>query len=76
MKSVNISEFRSNLLKYLKKAQEGQEIIITSNGELLATIVPPVNKNKQAKSKLKQLAKHAVINDVINPIDDQWEALL
>ncbi len=73
METVNISELRANLLNYLKKAQEGQEIMITSHGQALATIIPPVDKSKLAKSKLKKLAKRAVINDVINPIDDQWE---
>ena len=75
MEIVNISELRANLLNYLKKAQEGQEIMITSHGQTLATIIPPVDKSKQAKSRLKKLAKRAVIKDVINPIDDVWEAL-
>ena len=75
MESVNISELRTNLLHYLKKAQEGHEIIITSHGETLATIVPPIDRNTQAKAKLKQLAKSAVINDVVRPTKDQWDAL-
>ena len=76
METVNISEFRANLLSYLKKAKEGQEIVITSHGENLASIVPPSNQNKLAKAKLRQLAKTAVINDVISPTDDNWDALL
>ncbi len=76
METVNISELRSNLLNYLKKAKEGHEIIITSHGEALATIVPPVDQNKQAKAKLKQLAKSAVLKDVVNSTDDKWDALL
>ena len=76
METVNISEFRSNLLNYLNKAKEGHEIIITSHGETLATIVPPINQNKQAKAKLKLLAKSAVIKDVISPTNDKWDTLL
>lgn len=76
METVNISELRSNLLNYLKKAKEGQEILITSHGETLATIVPPVDRNKQAKAKLKHLAKSAVIKDVLSPTNDKWDALL
>lgn len=75
MESVNISELRSNLLSYLNKAKEGHEIIVTSHGETLATIVPPTDRNKLAKAKLKQLAKTAVINDVVSPINDNWDAL-
>lgn len=76
METVNISELRANLLNYLKKAKEGHEIIITSHGETLATIVPPTDKNKQAKARLKQLAKSSVVKDVVSPTDDKWDALL
>lgn len=76
METVNISEFRANLLNYLQKAKNGHKIIITSHGETLATIVPPLDKNKQAKAKLKLLAKNAVVNDVVSPISDEWDALI
>ena len=76
METVNISELRANLLNYLKKAHDGHEIIITSHGETLATIVPPVDQNKRAKGKLKQLAKAAIINDVVNLAGDSWDVLL
>lgn len=76
METVNISEFRANLLNYLKKAKDGQQIIITSHGETLATIVPPLDQNHQAKAKLRQLAKTAVVKDIVSPVDDKWDALL
>ncbi len=76
METINISELRANLLSYLKKAYEGHEIIITSHGQALATIVPPIDKNNQAKTTLKQLAKNAIVNDVISPVDDQWNVIL
>ena len=75
METVNISELRANLLNYLKKAKQGNEIVITSHGEILATIVPPVDKNQQAKAKLKLLAKSAVIGDIVSSADDTWDAL-
>lgn len=75
METVNISQFRSNLLAYLKKASEGNEIMVTSHGEVLATIVPPKVKTEEAKAKLKQLAKNAVIKDVVAPIEAEWDAL-
>ncbi len=76
METVNISDLRAKLLDYLKKAKDGQEITITSHGEALATIVPPVDQIKKAKAKLKQLAKSAVIKDVVSPTGDKWDALL
>ncbi len=75
MESVNISELRANLLSYLQKANEGSEIAITSHGEILATIVPPVDRHKTARDRLNQLAKTAVLHDIVAPIDTQWDAL-
>lgn len=75
METINISEFRTHLLDYLKKVQKGHEIIITSHGKTLAAVVPPISQNEQAKAKLKQLAKNVVIKDVISPIDEEWDAL-
>lgn len=76
METVNISELRANLLNYLQKAKDGHKIIITSHGETLATIVPPIDKNRQAKAKLKLLAKNAVIYDVVSPGNDEWDVLI
>ena len=75
METVNISELRANLLSYLKKASEGHEIRVTSHGEVLATIVPPMDKFKHARSKLDKLAKTAVIHDVVNPTSEPWDVL-
>jgi prevent-host-death family protein len=75
MINVNITEFRANLLNYLNKAKHGEQISVTSNGQLLATIVAPIDQRKRAKAKLKTIAESAKIHDVISPIDDQWEAM-
>jgi len=74
MRSVNISEFRANLLKYLEIANSGEEISVTSNGKLLATISQPSNQKEAAKEKLALLAATAEIGDMISPIDTDWEA--
>ncbi len=74
MQTVNISDFRANLLKYLEKANSGEQIGVTTNGKLLATITPPIQQKQQAKQQLEQLAKSAKIDDVINPTDSNWEA--
>jgi prevent-host-death family protein len=75
METVNISDLRANLLSYLKKASEGSEIAVTSHGEVLATIVPPTDRFKTSRDKLKQLAKTAVLHDVISPTGERWDAL-
>ncbi len=75
MQTINISEFRANLLKYLEVANSGEQISVTSNGKLLATITPPENQKQQARKQLNTLAACAKIHDITSPIDSDWDAL-
>jgi prevent-host-death family protein len=75
MITVNITDFRANLLTYLNKAQHGEQITVTSNGHLLATVIAPIDQKRMAQRKLESLAKTAKINDVLSPIGDQWESM-
>lgn len=75
MQTINISEFRANLLKYLESANSGEHISVTSNGKLLATITPPVNQKELAKQKLKAISTTAKIHDIESPVDNQWDAM-
>lgn len=74
MKSVSISEFRANLLKYLKLVQQGEPINVTSKGNVMASLTPPASLQDAARAKLDALASTAVIHDVTSPIDETWEA--
>ncbi len=76
METVTISDFRANLLKYLEKANSGEQISVTTNGRLIATITAPTNQKELARTKLKKLAKSATVLDVTSPIDESWDALL
>jgi prevent-host-death family protein len=75
MINVNISELRSNLLKYLKKAHDGEQITVTSNGQLLAIIAPPIEQQETAKTKLTEIAETAIIHDILTPTNESWDAL-
>lgn len=75
MRTVNISEFRANLLKYLENANSGETISITSNGRVLATITPPVAQKDQARKQLRELADTARLHDVTSPTDEDWDVL-
>jgi len=75
MPNVNISDFRANLLSYLQKAHNGEELTITSHGEVLATILPPINKQEKAKKRLSTLAKTALIGDIVSPTTGEWKAM-
>ena len=74
MEQINISELRSNLLKYLKKAQSGNPFSVTSNGEVLATISSPEHLKKSAKQSLKELSTNAEVGEIVTPIDSSWES--
>ncbi len=75
MESIAVSDLRSNLMKVIKDIEHGASINITSRGKVVAKLVPPDNAKNIVRYKLNNLAKTAVINDIISPIDDQWEAL-
>ena len=75
MQTVNISELRANLLKYLEKANAGEQISVTTNGKLLATITPPVNRKALARQQLKELEASAKLHDVVTPTGSDWDAL-
>jgi prevent-host-death family protein len=75
MHTINISEFRANLLQYLEKVNAGEEISVASNGRLLATLIPPTGQKEAARKQLQALAANAKIHDVISPIHADWDAL-
>jgi len=74
VETVNISDFRANLLKYLEKVSEGQQITVTTNGKVLANISHPIQLRETAKSQLAGLAATAKIHDVTSPIEVDWDA--
>lgn len=73
--TITISDFRTNLLKYLSLAREGRELVITSKGKELATIIPPKTKQQKAREKLKEMSKNIILGDVVSPIDVEWDAM-
>ena len=76
MQTINISDFRTNLLKYLEIAGAGEQISIISSGRLLATVTTPAQQRDAAKRKLKALAGRSKIHDVTTPLNEDWDALL
>lgn len=75
MERVAVSEFRANLVGFLKRVENGEEITLTSRGHEVAKIVPPDNRMKEARAALKKLQKTAVIGDVVSPMEDDWKAM-
>jgi len=75
MMEVSISEFRANLLKYLTIVQKGGQLNVTSKGTSLATLTPPMSQRNSSRTKLQQLAKTAVVDDVLSPIEENWDVM-
>ena len=75
MDTISVSYLRANLMKILKEIEHGAVINITSRGKVVAKIIPPEYSKENAKDKLKEISKTAVIGDVISPIDVQWKAM-
>lgn len=74
MQTVKIDDLHANLLKYLNLANSGETISVTSEGRLLATITPPNKQKETARKQLELLSQNAVIDDIISPIDINWNA--
>jgi prevent-host-death family protein len=75
METVAISTLRQNLSIFLKKAQEGQVITITSRGHEMARLVPAENMREKSRVILRKVGKNALIGDILSPISDEWEAM-
>jgi molybdenum cofactor biosynthesis enzyme MoaA len=54
----------------------GEQISITSNGKILATIAPPLNYCELAKKQVNVLSVKAKVHDVTSPTNTEWGAQL
>ena len=75
METIAISELRANLMKVIADIQHGSKIYITSRGKVVAKLVHPDEDKENAKKRLKEIGKTAVLQDIITPIDVQWEVM-
>ena len=69
MQTIDIGDFKANLLKYLEMAGSGEQFLVASNGKPLAKITAPRDKKDIAKKQLRALAVTAKIRNVIAPAD-------
>jgi prevent-host-death family protein len=73
MSSVAVSAFRSDILLFLKKVMQGEEITITARGQEVARLVPPLNKTVAARKALQKLRATSKVGDVVSPIEASWK---
>ncbi len=75
--TINISELRQNIQHFVARANAGERIGVKVRGKVVAELAPAMNAQEEAKRKLTELRKTAVIGDVITPEPfdwDDWEA--
>jgi prevent-host-death family protein len=75
METMAVSKLRANLMKVLKEIEQGDSVNITSRGRVVAKLVPPDHTAEKAREKLNEIAKAAVLHDLIAPIDVSWKVM-
>lgn len=74
METIAVSELRANIMKILKDIKMGAVINITSRGKVIAKLVPADDVVENARKKLTEISKTAILNDIISPIESNWNA--
>ena len=75
MQEINVTELRKHLPSYLKRVARGEQIRVTSNGKVLARIVPEEDPADAARRRLEALRGTMIVGDIVSPIDDEeWSA--
>mgnify|MGYP001185423035 CR=1 FL=1 len=73
MKSMSASEFKAKCLKIMDEvAASGEPVTITKNGKPVAQLGPCKTKPKTLFGIDKDIIKSG--DDIISPIDVEWEA--
>ncbi|OQY03087.1 MAG: prevent-host-death family protein [Bacteroidetes bacterium 4572_117] len=75
METIAVSDLRANITQILKEIYLGKVIHITSRGKVIAKIVPPDNLLENAKEKLLEIGKTAILHDILSPIDESWNMM-
>ena len=73
MKTIAVSNFRSQLPKYLQYVTKGEQIILTLHNKEIARIIPADSTSKNAKEKLRKIGKNSKMGDLTSPIDTLWK---
>ena len=69
MHTISVSELQRNLISYLEKAKDGDEIIIEDENEVIARILPADVKDEESRlvaAGLMRLPKKELSEDIWN----------
>lgn len=51
--SINVRELKTHLSEYLRRAERGETVTVTSHGRVVAQIVPPFEQTRSAVETLR-----------------------
>ena len=68
MPQVSVSHLRQHLPDYLKRAQEGESIQITSRGRVIARLEAEHDPAQAAREWLEELKGRVPLADVVSPL--------
>lgn len=73
MLEVSVTTFRNHIPDYLGKVRNGENIVLTSRGKVIARLLPPEDECLKARQRLSELRAISRIGDVVSPLDEKWE---
>jgi len=74
MRQINITELRSHLPAYIGRVKKGEQLLVTSRGKVVASLVPVRDEREAARKRLAELRACCTVGDVVSPIGENWEA--
>jgi prevent-host-death family protein len=67
--STGIRELKNNLSRYIRRIEAGERIAITAHGRVVAELVPPGTRTKDAPSRFDELVASGMIRPPLEPGD-------
>ena len=76
METINVTELRQHLPAYLKRVASGEEIGSTSQGKIIARLLPEEDPSEKARKWLESLRGKVILVDVVRPVagSEEWRA--
>ena len=61
MASTGIRQLKDNLSRYIRRVETGERIAITAHGRVVAELVPPASRSRQAPTRFDELVAAGAI---------------
>ena len=74
MNHVEISEFARHMSATLQRVNQGEMVMLTSDGAAVALLVAPTEAQALARQRLAELRATAWVGDLLAPLGETWDA--